>query len=60
MLAVTGISRLKGLNAADHALDAYKSTKAMDILNQTETGLYGLTAANGKDMEIIQTLKKRK
>ena len=38
---------VKGLNAADHALDAYKSTKAMDILKQTETGLYGLTAANG-------------
>ena len=37
----------KGINAADHALDAYKSTKAMDILKQTETGLYGLTAANG-------------
>ncbi|MFJ7849955.1 HNH endonuclease signature motif containing protein [Peribacillus sp. NPDC097224] len=34
-------------NAADHALDAFKSTKAMDILKQTETGLYGLTAANG-------------
>ncbi|MGE7602593.1 hypothetical protein ACQKL5_08790 [Peribacillus sp. NPDC097675] len=28
-------------------MDAYKSTKAMDILKQTETGLYGLTAANG-------------
>ncbi|MFJ7748143.1 T7SS effector LXG polymorphic toxin [Peribacillus sp. NPDC097295] len=38
---------VKGLNAADHALDAYKSTKAMDILKQTEAGLYGLSAANG-------------
>ncbi|MFJ7744615.1 hypothetical protein [Peribacillus sp. NPDC097295] len=43
---------VKGLNA----LDAYKSTKAMDILKQTETGLYGLSAnglgeaVTGKDM----------
>ncbi|MFJ7744773.1 T7SS effector LXG polymorphic toxin [Peribacillus sp. NPDC097295] len=44
---VVAYKATKGLNAADHALDAYKSTKAMAILKQTETGLYGLTAANG-------------
>ncbi|MFJ7829374.1 ribonuclease YeeF family protein [Peribacillus sp. NPDC046944] len=38
---------VKGLNAADHALDAYKSSKGLDVLKQTEYGLYGLTAANG-------------
>ncbi|MGE7118920.1 T7SS effector LXG polymorphic toxin [Peribacillus sp. NPDC046944] len=38
---------VKGLNAADHALDAYKSSKGLDVLKQTEYGLYGLTTANG-------------
>ncbi|MGG3639964.1 T7SS effector LXG polymorphic toxin [Bacillus gobiensis] len=37
----------KGLNAANHALDAYKSTKGMDILQKSEMGIYGLVAANG-------------
>ncbi|MFD6439429.1 ribonuclease YeeF family protein [Peribacillus sp. NPDC060186] len=37
----------KGLNAANHALDAYKTTKGFSILQKTEYGLYGLTAANG-------------
>ncbi|KZZ84425.1 T7SS effector LXG polymorphic toxin [Bacillus sp. SJS] len=47
----------KGMNAANHMLDAYKSTKAMDILNKTEKGIYGLYTANsawelgsGRDM----------
>ncbi|MTH55008.1 hypothetical protein GKZ89_16515 [Bacillus mangrovi] len=38
-------------------LDAYKGTKAMDILNKTEKGIYGLYTANsawefgsGRDM----------
>ncbi|MFJ7746538.1 FtsX-like permease family protein [Peribacillus sp. NPDC097295] len=44
---VVAYKATKGLNAADHMLDAYKSTKAMDILKQTEAGLYGLSAANG-------------
>ncbi|KAB7705326.1 transposase [Bacillus aerolatus] len=37
----------KGVNAAAHTLDAYKSTKAFDVLQQTEMGIYGLVAANG-------------
>ncbi|GAB1764536.1 hypothetical protein PMEGAPL125_09560 [Priestia megaterium] len=37
----------KGLSAADHALDAYKSVKSFKVLEQTEKGLYGLVAANG-------------
>ncbi|ALC83157.1 MULTISPECIES: ribonuclease YeeF family protein [Bacillus] len=37
----------KGLNAANHALYAYKSTKGMDILQKSEMGIYGLVAANG-------------
>ncbi|MGE7602601.1 T7SS effector LXG polymorphic toxin [Peribacillus sp. NPDC097675] len=37
----------KGFNAAENALDAYKSSKGLDVLKQTEYGLYGLTAANG-------------
>ena len=37
----------KGLSAADHALDAYKSAKSFKVLQQTEKGLYGLVAANG-------------
>ena len=37
----------KGFNAAENALDAYKSSKGLDILQKTEYGLYGLTAANG-------------
>ncbi|GAA1375036.1 T7SS effector LXG polymorphic toxin [Peribacillus frigoritolerans] len=37
----------KGLNAADHALDAYKSTKGFSLIQKTEYGIYGLLAANG-------------
>ncbi|MCK1983220.1 MULTISPECIES: T7SS effector LXG polymorphic toxin [Peribacillus] len=37
----------KGLNAANHALDAYKSTKGFSLLQKTEYGIYGLLAANG-------------
>ncbi|MCR8929854.1 T7SS effector LXG polymorphic toxin [Priestia megaterium] len=37
----------KGLSAADHALDAYKSAKSFKVLEQTEKGLYGLVVANG-------------
>ncbi|MGG0342739.1 deaminase domain-containing protein [Priestia megaterium] len=37
----------KGLSAADHALDAYKSAKSFKVLEQTEKGLYGLVTANG-------------
>ncbi|WP_454844478.1 T7SS effector LXG polymorphic toxin [Priestia megaterium] len=37
----------KGLSAADHALNAYKSAKSFKVLEQTEKGLYGLVAANG-------------
>ncbi|MBS2967915.1 ribonuclease YeeF family protein [Metabacillus sp. KIGAM252] len=47
----------KGINTANHMLDAYKGTKAMDILNKTEKGIYGLYTANsawefgsGRDM----------
>ncbi|MFD9627528.1 T7SS effector LXG polymorphic toxin [Peribacillus muralis] len=37
----------KGLNAANHALDAYKSAKGFSLLHKTEYGIYGLLAANG-------------
>ncbi|KWW22257.1 hypothetical protein AS888_13365 [Peribacillus simplex] len=37
----------KGLNAANHALDAYKSTKGFSLLQKSEYGIYGLLAANG-------------
>ena len=37
----------KGLSAANHALDAYKSAKSFKVLQQTEKGLYGLVASNG-------------
>ncbi|MCY7860121.1 T7SS effector LXG polymorphic toxin [Bacillus haynesii] len=37
----------KTLIAAEHALDAYKTTKAMDALKMTEMGAYGFVAANG-------------
>ncbi|OIK10579.1 pre-toxin TG domain-containing protein, partial [Bacillus sp. MUM 13] len=37
----------KVLNAADHALDAYKTTKGFAALQKTEKGLYALAAANG-------------
>ncbi|WP_185151107.1 ribonuclease YeeF family protein [Peribacillus simplex] len=37
----------KGLNAANHALNAYKTTKGFSLLQKTEYGIYGLLAANG-------------
>jgi predicted ribonuclease toxin of YeeF-YezG toxin-antitoxin module len=37
----------KGLNAANHALDAYKTTKGFSLLQKAEYGIYGLLAANG-------------
>ncbi|KAB7707573.1 hypothetical protein F9802_07455 [Bacillus aerolatus] len=37
----------KGLNAADHALDAYKGAGALSTLQKTEMGIYGLVTANG-------------
>ncbi|TYR81850.1 transposase [Priestia megaterium] len=40
-------STAKGINAADHALDAYKTSKSFKALEQAEKGLYGLVAANG-------------
>ncbi|AZB44532.1 hypothetical protein CEF21_20810 [Bacillus sp. FJAT-42376] len=36
----------KGLSTATHLLDSYKGVKAMDILNKTEKGIYGLYTAN--------------
>ena len=48
---------IKGLNAADHALSAYKTADSMKWMAQAEKGLYGLTSANeanayltGKDL----------
>ncbi|MBY8911649.1 EndoU domain-containing protein [Bacillus sp. YC2] len=37
----------KTVMAAEHALDAYKTGKSMDILKMTEMGAYGLAASNG-------------
>ncbi|MDQ0221032.1 putative ribonuclease toxin of YeeF-YezG toxin-antitoxin module [Peribacillus cavernae] len=37
----------KGMNAANHALDTYKTAKFFKILEQTEAGVYGLISANG-------------
>ncbi|MGC4378120.1 T7SS effector LXG polymorphic toxin [Fictibacillus sp. Mic-4] len=37
----------RGINAASHALDAYKATKTLDALKMTEKGIYGFIAANG-------------
>ncbi|MFN6911885.1 ribonuclease YeeF family protein [Bacillus velezensis] len=37
----------KTVNAAEHALDAYKTGKSLDILKMTEMGAYGLVASNG-------------
>ncbi|MTH55066.1 hypothetical protein GKZ89_16805 [Bacillus mangrovi] len=36
----------KGVSTANHMLDSYKGLKAMDILNKTEKGIYGLYTAN--------------
>ncbi len=40
-------STAKGMNAASHALDAYKTSKSLSILEKSEMGIYGLVAANG-------------
>ncbi|URV79578.1 T7SS effector LXG polymorphic toxin [Bacillus velezensis] len=37
----------KTVIAAEHALDAYKTGKSIDILKMTEMGAYGLVASNG-------------
>ncbi len=38
---------VKAYNAADHALDAYKTSKSSSTLQKTEMGIYGLVSANG-------------
>ncbi|TDL77914.1 ribonuclease YeeF family protein [Peribacillus frigoritolerans] len=38
---------VKAYNAADHALDAYKTSKSFSTLQKTEMGIYGLVSANG-------------
>ncbi|TDL32800.1 transposase [Jeotgalibacillus sp. S-D1] len=43
----------KGVNAATHSLDAYKSTKTLTTLEKSEFGLYGLVSANGMSEYII-------
>ncbi|MFJ8264818.1 deaminase domain-containing protein [Peribacillus asahii] len=40
-------STAKGINAANHALDAYKTSKSLSILQKSEMGIYGLVSANG-------------
>jgi len=35
------------MNAANHALDAYKTSKSLSILQKSEMGIYGLVSANG-------------
>ncbi|MFC8149042.1 T7SS effector LXG polymorphic toxin [Bacillus paralicheniformis] len=37
----------KGLITAEHALDAYKASKTLNVLKMTEMGAYGLVASNG-------------
>ncbi|MGP4041760.1 polymorphic toxin type 15 domain-containing protein [Gracilibacillus sp. D59] len=37
----------KGVKTTDHVLDAYQNTKAFDILQKTEYGIYGLASYNG-------------
>ncbi|WP_424160505.1 ribonuclease YeeF family protein [Bacillus amyloliquefaciens] len=37
----------KTVIAAEHALDAYKAGKSLDILKMSEMGAYGLVASNG-------------
>lgn len=37
----------KAAIAAEHALDAYKTGKSLDILKMSEMGAYGLVASNG-------------
>ncbi|MFB5282124.1 T7SS effector LXG polymorphic toxin [Peribacillus sp. Hz7] len=40
-------STAKGLDAASTALDAYKTSKSLSILQKSEMGIYGLVSANG-------------
>ncbi|USK69136.1 deaminase domain-containing protein [Peribacillus asahii] len=40
-------STAKGMNAANHALDAYKTGKSLSVLQKSEMGIYGLVSANG-------------
>ena len=40
-------STVKTYNAASHALDAYKTSKSLSILEKSEMGIYGLVSANG-------------
>jgi predicted ribonuclease toxin of YeeF-YezG toxin-antitoxin module len=37
----------KGMNAADQALDVYRTTKTFSNLEKAEMGIYGLVSANG-------------
>ena len=46
-------STAKGMNAASHALDAYKTSKSLSILEKSEMGIYGLVAANGMSEAVI-------
>ena len=43
----------RAVQGVDHALDAYQSVKAMDILKKTEYGIYGLASYNGVSEYII-------
>lgn len=43
----------KAAIAAEHALDAYKTGKSLDILKMTEMGAYGLVASNGFSEAVI-------
>ncbi|MEH6946107.1 T7SS effector LXG polymorphic toxin [Bacillus sp. JJ634] len=40
-------STAKGMDAASTALDAYKTSKSLSILQKSEMGIYGLVSANG-------------
>ncbi|MGD7007029.1 pre-toxin TG domain-containing protein [Metabacillus sp. 84] len=40
------VKTAKTMNAATHSLDAYKTTKGMEILSKTEKGIYGLYTGN--------------
>lgn len=44
----------RGISAAEHALDAYKTTaKSLEMLKNTERGMYGLITANGMGEAVI-------
>ncbi|WP_454098470.1 T7SS effector LXG polymorphic toxin [Metabacillus sp. SLBN-84] len=44
---------VKAYNAADHALDAYKTSKSFSTLQKTEMGIYGLVSANGMGEAVL-------